>query len=107
MSSAAAPTFPVRRLSPAIVVWSVFAGMSLLVLFYVGRFGVNVPFWDEWCMVSVYSGATRCSLAWLWKPHNEHRIFLPRLIQVVLYAATHDLRSIMLANVLALTAATG
>ncbi|HYH97425.1 hypothetical protein [Hyalangium sp.] len=57
---------------------------------YVYRFGVNVPFFDQWefvpTLVDFYEG--RLTLEALFAQHNEHRIFFPRLIMLGLAALT-------------------
>lgn len=55
------------------------------------RCGVNVPYLDQWDIVpqveKAYSG--NLTLADLWAPHNEHRIFFPQLIILGLARLTH------------------
>lgn len=57
----------------------------------VTRLGVNVPFWDEWAFIPDLrkSAAGRFGLADLWAQHNEHRLFFPRLVFIVLAHFTH------------------
>jgi hypothetical protein len=49
-------------------------------LAYVGRYGTNVAYWDEWDLAPVLSGSDPVTAQWLWAQHNEHRIALPKLI---------------------------
>jgi len=47
------------------------------------KYGVNVPFWDDWEMVDLYRMwiiDERLSFASLWVPHNEHRILVANWI---------------------------
>src|ERR1700694_3206905 len=57
---------------------------GLLVL--IRRFGVEVPFWDEWDWADLIYRSHTGTLAFadLWAQHNEHRIFLDNLAAVVL-----------------------
>jgi hypothetical protein len=52
---------------------------------YVDLFGVNVFLADEWDallpLLSHYSDGT-LTASELWKPHNEHRIFFPKLVML-------------------------
>jgi hypothetical protein len=63
----------------------------LVVVVLLLRYAVNVPYLDQWDLVPLvdkaYTG--RLSLAELWAPHNEHRIFFPQLIMVGLARLTH------------------
>lgn len=55
---------------------------ALAALIYALRFRLGLPYWDGWELVpdvqKLYAGTL--TLADLWRPHNEHRLFLPRLI---------------------------
>ena len=63
----------------------------IIVGVYLFRFGVNVPFWDQWEVVPLlmkkYAGALSASD--LFAQHNEHRPFFPRLIWITLAGFTH------------------
>ncbi|NTW97213.1 MAG: hypothetical protein HGB28_01535, partial [Oscillochloris sp.] len=51
------------------------------------HFAVNVPYWDEWSnfrLLQLYNDGT-LTLQYLFLPHNEHRIFFPRLVSIGLY----------------------
>src|SRR4051812_11583709 len=86
-------------------VWSVWALMCIAALAFVGTFGRNVPYWDEWAMVPFLSGDQAVDARWLWSEHNGHRIPLPRLFLLMLYKLTGaDFRAGMYFNVLALAA---
>jgi hypothetical protein len=62
-----------------------------LVLIYIRLFGVNVVFWDQWDFVplieKMYTGSL--NLNDLFTQHNEHRIFFPRIIMLILAYLTH------------------
>lgn len=69
----------------------VLAAVPLLYLIrVVVRFRVDVPFWDEWDLVPLVGRSYEGSFAWpqLWAWHNEHRIFFPRAILLLLVRAT-------------------
>ncbi|HZN11619.1 MAG TPA: hypothetical protein VFC61_08075, partial [Blastocatellia bacterium] len=77
---------------------------AILCWLYVRAYGVDVPFWDEWSMVSLLDRleAGRLSFADLFRPHNEHRIFFPRLVILGLARLTgYDTRAAMYAGWLA------
>jgi hypothetical protein len=58
---------------------------------------------DEWALIPALAGAETIDPAWLWAPHNEHRLPLPRLILLgLLRLAAGDFRAGMVANVLLL-----
>ena len=74
------------------VVWALVAlAPALLTLFFICRYGVNVPHWDQWEFVALlekaYAG--KLSLADLFSQHNEHRLFFPRLFMLPLAAVSH------------------
>src|SRR5215469_2144611 len=94
-----------RRWVPRIV-WSTWAALTLVAFGYVAVFGVDVPYYDEWDHISIASGSRPVTLQWLWTPHNGHRIPLPKLILVTLYAISGtDFRSGMFFDVAALSVA--
>lgn len=65
--------------------------LCLAVLFFLAiqefsaiyKYGVNVPYWDEWAIV--VDLPRKFSWQWLFKFHNEHRTFFSRLIAWFLY----------------------
>jgi hypothetical protein len=58
----------------------------LLLVWLITRFGVNVPFWDQWELIPLFSKlqAGQVSFQDFFAQHNEHRIFVPRVIFVAL-----------------------
>lgn len=60
----------------------------LLILF---RYGVNVPFWDQWEFVTIWQKSNSGTLGFadFWVQHNEHRILLPRLLMFISGLATN------------------
>ncbi len=61
-----------------------------LVVIAVGRYAVNVPYWDQWELVEplrkLYAG--QLSASDLWVQHNEHRILFPRVVMLALARAS-------------------
>lgn len=51
----------------------------------VGRYGVNVPFWDQWDFVPFLrrSNTSGVRFSDLWAQHNEHRLVFPRLLMLL------------------------
>lgn len=61
-----------------------------LMLVVLRRYGVLVPFWDQWELVP-FIGKLRhgtLGLSDLWSQHNEHRILFPRIIMLSLASLT-------------------
>jgi hypothetical protein len=77
--------------------------MLLAALAFIGRYGRNVPYYDDWHLVPIVTGDQAVDATWLWSEHNGHRLPLPRLLLVALYRLTgSDFRAGMFFNVLAL-----
>ncbi len=55
----------------------------LYILYLITRYGIDVPFLDQWEFVPLLGNFRSGALSFhdLWAQHNEHRIFFPRLIQ--------------------------
>ena len=89
------------RLSSAFVglVW---AATLASILVAVARDGRNIPFEEDWLMVAPMLGQEPDVPRWLWSQNSEHRLPIPRLINLVLLRASGDFRSTMVFNVLAL-----
>jgi len=92
---------PSRRAGAAVGL--TFALLLLAGLCFVRGYGASVPHMDEWALVPALAGAEAVDAAWLWAPHNEHRLPLPRLVLLGLLRSTHgDFRAGMVFNVLSL-----
>ena len=63
----------------------------LAYLWFVEHFGVSVVRTDEWTIVPLVGAfhAGQLTLSMLWAQHNENRMLIPNLIQVLLASATH------------------
>jgi hypothetical protein len=84
--------------------WSIWAVLSLAGFCFVAVFGLRFPLGDEWHWVGRVTGDEPVTLAWLWSQHNEHRMFLPRLIYLGLGAISgHDFRAGCFFNVFILS----
>lgn len=59
--------------------------MQLLV-----RYSVNIPFWDQWMYVNLVDKWNHGTLGFydLWVQHNEHRILVPKFVQLVMSSIT-------------------
>ncbi len=71
--------------------WRTLVGLAILlppalVVIAIGRYAVDVPFWDQWALVEPLRKlyASQLSFSDLWAQHNEHRIVLPRLVMLAL-----------------------
>jgi hypothetical protein len=55
-------------------------------LYYIGAFGVNVIFWDEWEMIPLVQEMMGGTLPFshLFAQHNEHRILFPRIAMLAI-----------------------
>ncbi len=77
---------------------AVFAGL----VFAVARWGVDVPFWDQWVLIHHLTAwhDGDLSFAELWRSHNEHRILAPKLVMLALaQLSAWDIRYELWANV--------
>ena len=70
-----------RRLTTALAIAGNLTPAALL-FWLVHRFGVDLPFWDEWELLNTVMQSREGQLNYhnLFAPHNEHRIVFPRLI---------------------------
>ncbi|HEY4246038.1 MAG TPA: hypothetical protein VGM64_04225 [Lacunisphaera sp.] len=77
--------------------WAVFISLAALVFFsrawLIKTWGSPLPFWDQWDAeaIGLYAPWMNGSFHWadLFKAHNEHRIALTRLADLVLFTAYH------------------
>ena len=94
--------FTIRPTAP--VVWLVWALTLGSILVAIARDGRNIPFEEDWLMVAAMTGHEPDLPRWLWSQNSEHRLPLPRLVNLVLLRATGDFRSTMVFDTLALGA---
>ncbi len=89
--------------SVAWILWFVLCAASVG---FVLRFGFPLPYADEMELVPYAFGESAVTLKWLWSPHNEHRLLLPRLLYLGLLRLTSgELRYAALYNTAVLAAA--
>lgn len=95
-----------RNLSqaPAVLVWLLWAVTLASILASIAREGRNIPFEEDWLMVAPMTGHEPDLPRWLWSQNSEHRLPLPRLVNLALLRATGDFRSTMVFDTLALGA---
>jgi hypothetical protein len=81
-------------------VWSVWLVMLLVALGCLTKYGHNIPFSEDWWLVSPLTGNEPSLTKWFWIQNNEHRIPFPKLILLVLLKiANGDVRVGMLFNI--------
>jgi ABC-2 type transport system permease protein len=54
-------------------------------LFYIHKYSLNIPFWDEWESFRAGALSWNLNISWLFAQHNEHRIIFTKLINWILY----------------------
>jgi hypothetical protein len=94
------PAVPGPTPGAAPFVWGVWAALLLLALFYVSKFGSRLPYYDDWALVPLLTGAEPLTPTALWAQYNEHRVPLPRLMLYALGKLSgFDFRAGMFFNV--------
>ena len=65
--------------------WALVALPAVLSAWMVAHFGVDVPFWDEWTIATLLQRIDdgTLTLAALFAQHNEHRMLVPRIVQLL------------------------
>jgi hypothetical protein len=100
-----AATRSTRRVPPAtLVVWLVWTVTLASILVSIARDGRNIPFEEDWLMVAPMTGREPDLPRWLWSQNSEHRLPLPRLVNLTLLRATGDFRSTMVFDTIAFAA---
>jgi hypothetical protein len=58
----------------------------IFTFFFVYKFGITIPFWDEWELVPLLEKMhnNTLTLADLWNQHNEHRLIFPQILMLLL-----------------------
>jgi len=85
-------------------VWLVWALTLASLLAAIALDGRNIPFEEDWLMVAPMTGHEPDLPRWLWSQNSEHRLPLPRLVNLALLRTTGDFRSTMVFDTLALGA---
>jgi hypothetical protein len=92
-----------KERAAALFVYGVWGLALAFALGLVACFGHNTPFNDDFAIIPWWTGEHPITLSWLWEPHNEHRIALPKLVLLALARISGgDFRAGMYFNVLAL-----
>ncbi len=60
--------------------------VPIVMVAMLARISVNVPFWDDWATSELVVAMDRHLLTFadLWAQHNEHRMFVPNVIMMIL-----------------------
>lgn len=73
----------------------IYEGLALvvpaaIVLCLVLRFGVNVPYLDQWDLINLLAAMHNGGLGWddVFRQHNEHRMVFPKLVMLGLASVT-------------------
>ncbi len=90
----------------SVLVWITWAGCLAILLGFIASDGRNLPFEEDWLMVAPMTGHEADLPRWLWSQNSEHRLPLPRLMNLVLLRATGDFRATMVFDTLLLAAVT-
>jgi hypothetical protein len=63
----------------------------VLMAVIIHRYGINVPYWDEWDLLAVVTSTYdhTLSASVLWEQQNEHRPILAKLLSIVIARTTH------------------
>ncbi len=69
-----------------IVVSAVLFLPLVFTFFFVCKFGLTIPYWDQWELVPLLEKMHNhtLTLADLWAQHNEHRIMFPKILMLLL-----------------------
>ena len=64
---------------------------AAMILYFILRYGVDIPYNDQWEYVGFFDHYSLCILSFeeLFRFHNEYRKFFPNLITVLMGAQTH------------------
>jgi hypothetical protein len=68
------------NLAGPVLAWGVWAAMTVGMIVFIRQHNRNVPYMDDFALVSVMTGHEPVSLRWVWAQHNEHRPVISRLI---------------------------
>jgi glycosyltransferase involved in cell wall biosynthesis len=92
-----------KAMAAPLLVLGLWAGLLASALLFVWNFAIPLPSSDEWKMVPYVTGDEPVTMQWLWSPHNEHRIVLPKLIYLPLARLSRmDARPAAMVNALLL-----
>jgi hypothetical protein len=80
-----------QRIPITTALWAAALIPVCFIAWIIWRFGLDVPHMDQWELVPILQkyNLKQPILNLLWSPHNEHRLFIPRLVMLWLAQATH------------------
>jgi hypothetical protein len=87
-----------RARAVAVLVWAVWAAVTLSTILYIRHYSRNIPFYDDFTVVPVMTGHEPLSYRWATAQFNEHRNVIPRLTQAILLRAIPDFRAMLYFN---------
>ena len=60
----------------------------IFIFCYIYKYGITIPYWDQWEHVTLLEKFHNHTLNFsdLWSQHNEHRIFFPKILMLILSA---------------------
>jgi hypothetical protein len=83
-----------------IFVGAVWAAMALSALWFAWACGSEYPFFDDFDLIPHLTGYKPVTVSWLWSQHEEHRLFLARLLMLAcLKLSGGDFRATCVLNV--------
>lgn len=90
---AAAQSIAISRLTPLFLIKSLVIVLGLmpayLLFLLIGRYGINMPYWDEWYTFAYFYIHPDAPLWEYWKLYNGHRNIIPKVLGVLLSMLTH------------------
>ena len=69
--------------NPPLTIAAALAAIPIFVLLiFVIRYSVNIPYWDQWDILYLFDKYDKSELVFsdLWSQHNEHRLIFPKLL---------------------------
>jgi hypothetical protein len=88
-----------------VIATGIVVGLPIVILCSLAvAWSVNAPFWDQWIYADLLDKLRNGTLSFhdLWQQHNEHRIFFPKIIQLIAAIITHwNVRFEVIMNLLA------
>lgn len=88
----------------SLLVWLVWGVTLASILVAIARHGRNIPFEEDWLMVAPMTGHEPDIPRWLWSQNSEHRLPVPKLVNLAVLRATGDFRATMVFDTFALAA---
>ncbi len=82
-----------------LIVWGTWLGFVIGAVVFIATYASPIPFWDDLEILRLWLPTPERNWDGYWGLHNEHRIPLPRAIQVGLLFLTSDIRSGMFMQV--------